>query len=238
MRRGEKVKRIPVFGYVRVAPLGQGGATVQEQERAIRGIAMARGTPVTKMFVDRDVHGYVPFDARPAAQELLDEIAPGTVIVVAKLQYVFRSAAEALALLGEWQRKQVALVVAEFGAEPVNYDGAAKMFFSLLAITAEFEREKVLDQPVKSRRVSSLTGGKPGSIAPFGFRISGEGERAMLVEDPEQQAAIKTMIRLRPEMSLRAIAEEVFKRHAIRISHEGVRQVLADYETRTAGGRT
>lgn len=193
---------------------------------------MARGTPLTQMYEDRGVHGYVPFEARPAGSKLCEALRPGSAVVVSKLHYVFRSAAEALAICNEWQRKGIALVVADFGGEPVNLDGAAKMFFSMLTMTAEFERERMLDRPATTRTVSSLHGGRVGSVAPFGFRIDGEGENTRLVEDPDQQRAIHTMIRLRPEMSLRAVADEVFKRHGIRISHEGVRQVLADYEAR------
>lgn len=222
------------YGYVRTPPDGS-GLTAEEQSRALRGAAMAYGTELARIFVDEYVPGWMPMGDRPAGAALCAAVESGDLVFVGKLHRMFRSAADALATAQMMASKNVGLIVVDYGPEPVNLRGAAEMFFRLLRITAEFERERLLEQPIKSRAAKSLQpGGKPGSVAPFGYRITEDGRA--LVEEPDEQEAIKTMIRLRPEMSLRKISEEVFKRHAIRISHEGVRQVLADYENRLAGG--
>ena len=69
-------------------------------------------------------------------------------------------------------------------------------------------------------------GGHIGGHAPFGFRVEGSGKNAALVPIAEQQAAIETMKSLAGSMSLRAIADEVRKRHGVAISHVAVKKVL------------
>lgn len=219
------------YGYVRT-PADGNGLTVAEQKTAMRGCAMAYGTEIAAWYVDERVPGWTPAESRKGGGALCDALKPGDLVFVGKLEKLFRSAADALAVTTRWEKQDIGLVVVDLGPLPVNLRGASKMFFALLRLTAEFERERLIEQPVSARRVKSLSGGAISGAAPFGFRVLGAPPDAKLVEDPEEQAAIKTMMRLRGEMSLRKIAEEVFKRHAIRISHEGVRQVLADVESR------
>jgi putative DNA-invertase from lambdoid prophage Rac len=219
------------YGYVRTGVDGA-GLTVAEQKTAIKGCAMAYGTEIAEWYVDERVPGWTPAEARKAAGAMCDKVAPGDLVFVCKLEKLFRSAADALSVLTRQAEQNIGLIVVDFGVMPVNLHGAGQIFFRLLRLTAEFERERLIEQPVSARRVKSLTGGAISGSAPFGFRVKGTPPNAKLVEDPDEQEAIRTMMRLRSEMSLRKIADEVFHRHAIRISHEGVRQVLADTESR------
>ena len=65
-----------------------------------------------------------------------------------------------------------------------------------------------------------------GGAVPFGWRVDDTGT---LVEDPEQQAAIKRMVELRASgLSLRAIADQMGA-EGISISHVGVQKALAAF---------
>jgi putative DNA-invertase from lambdoid prophage Rac len=69
-----------------------------------------------------------------------------------------------------------------------------------------------------------------GGIVPFGWRI---GEDGALVEVPEQQRAIQRIIELRRAgLSLRSISTAI-RKEGIRLSHEGVKNVLTAAENTT-----
>lgn len=217
-----------VYGYVRVSTADQAtGTSLDEQERRIRGVAMMRGVEVTHVFREPGISGSVPLEDRPIGRELLAALRPHDTLIVAKLDRAFRHAADALTKADAWLRQGIDLIVADMGSEPVTGNGVAKMFFGMLALVAEFERERLLERTNDGRRAKAARGGHIGGAAPFGYRVVGKGKDARLVEVPEQQAAISTIRSLRGQASLRQIAEEIRVRHGVRISHEAVRGVLA-----------
>jgi DNA invertase Pin-like site-specific DNA recombinase len=217
-----------VFGYTRVSTADQAlGTSLEEQERRIHGVAMMRGVELTQLFTEAGISGSVPLEGRPAGRVLLAALRPGDTLIVSKLDRAFRNAADALTRADAWRRAGVHLIVADMGADPVTGKGVAKMFFGMLALVAEFERDRILERTHEGRRTKAARGGHIGGSAPFGYRVAGSGREARLVEVPEQQSAIKMIRSMRGRASLRQIAEQVRRTHGVRISHEGVRQVLA-----------
>lgn len=219
-------------GYARTSPPGERGDDVEAQVQKLQEMAQMRGARILRPFVDREVPGHVPLAERAAGGKLLKMLRPGDVLLCTTAERLFRSAGEALATVTDWRERGVALVFTTVGPEAVNLHGAGAVFLSMLAVLAEFERERVLYRAPAVSSPRSLTGGRVGATAPFGFRLLGAGEEARLEPDPEQQAAIRDMVKWRSAMSLRKVAEKVRETHGVHISHEGVRQVLADYELR------
>ena len=121
----------------------------------------------------------------------------GDTLIVAKLDRAFRNAADALVKSDTWKRAGINLIVADMGPHPVTDNGVAKLFFGMLALVAEFERERILERTRDGRRTKASRGGHTGGSAPFGYRVLGQGKEARLVEMPEQQAAIRTILELR-----------------------------------------
>jgi len=218
-----------VYGYIRVSTADQAtGTSLEEQERRIRGVAMMRGVQLDQLFREAGASGSVPLEDRPIGCDLLTTLRPHDTLIVAKLDRAFRNAADALTKADAWRRQGIELIVADMGSEPVTGNGVAKMFFGMLALVAEFERERLLERTNDGRRAKAARGGHIGGAAPFGYRVVGKGREARLVEVPEQQAAIVTIRSLRGQASLRQIAEVVRVRHGVRVSHEAVRGVLAN----------
>ena len=114
----------------------------------------------------------------------------------AKLDRAFRNAADALAVADQWKRQGVDLIVADMGTEPVTHNGVSRMFFGMLALVAEFERERIKERIADGRKAKRATGGHIGGYAPFGFRKVGEGKAARLEPHPEQQEALATIRQL------------------------------------------
>jgi putative DNA-invertase from lambdoid prophage Rac len=70
-----------------------------------------------------------------------------------------------------------------------------------------------------------------GGLVPFGWRV---GEDGALTENPEQQRAIQRILGLRGEgLSLRAISAAI-SAEGVKLSHEGVKNVLASADATAA----
>src|SRR3977135_1430272 len=214
-----------VCGYTRVSTDRQAdeGESLGTQERVIEGYAMMLGLKVDKMFVERGVSGAKPIGQRPEGARLLAILKQGDVLITPKLDRMFRSALDALDVLGQIQKRGVSLHMIDLGGD-VTGNGISKVVFTILSAVAEAERdrirERIRDVKADQRRRQRYLGG----IVPFGWRIGAEGD---LVEIPEQQTAIKKARALRAKgLSLRAISAALAEQ-GIRLSHEGVKRIVA-----------
>jgi putative DNA-invertase from lambdoid prophage Rac len=193
---------------------GQVGA----QQRTIEGYAMMMGLQVAKVFVERGVSGSTAFSERPEGTKLMAGLKAGDVVITPKLDRMFRSARDALAVLDGLKGQGVGLHMIDLGGD-VTGNGISKLVFTILSAVAEAERDRTRERIAEVKR--DQRGRYLGGTTPFGYRL---GEAGELIEDPDQQKAIKRMRRLRREgMSLRTIAEDM-KARGISISHVAVKK--------------
>jgi DNA invertase Pin-like site-specific DNA recombinase len=186
------------------------------------------GLGPAEMVEEPGISGAKPLAERPRGAALLSRLRAGDTLIVARLDRAFRNAADALATAERFKAQRIDLIVADMGTDPVTGNGVSRMFFGMLALVAEFERERLRERLADGRAGKRAGGGHVGGSAPFGFRKVGAGRAARLEPVPEQQEAIATMRRLRGEgRSLRAIAAAVHERHGIKVSHLAVRRALA-----------
>jgi len=214
-----------VYGYTRVSTDRQAdqGESLGAQQRVIEGYAMMLGLQIDEMFVERGVSGSKPLGERPEGGRLLAVLNAGDVVITPKLDRMFRSALDALDVLGQIQKRGVVLHMVDLGGD-VTGNGISKLVFTILSAVAEAERdrirERIRDVKADQRQRQRYLGGK----VPFGWKVVGDGE---LVEVPEQQAALKRARKLRAKgLSLRAIAADLGKK-GMRISHEGVKRIVS-----------
>lgn len=218
-----------VYGYVRVSSVDQAeGSSLDDQARVIRGAAMMKGLDLTRVFEEPGVSGSLPLDARTAGRELVALLQRGDWLIVSKLDRAFRSAADALTRADAWKRQGVRLIVADMGADPVTDNGVSKMFFGMLALVAEFERDRIRQRTADGRRAKLERGGFIGGRAPFGYRVVGEGKAAALEPVEREQDAILTVRQLRRAgATLQATARAVLLEHGVALSPEMVRRIAA-----------
>ncbi len=214
------------YGYVRVSSAEQAGddrTSLDTQRRKVAAVGELAGLRVARVFEEPGVSGGTALAERPGGRELLAVLRPGDTVIVAKLDRAFRNAADALATAEAWKRRGVDLIVADMGTEPVTQNGVSRMFFGMLALVAEFERERIKERSAEGRAAKRRAGGHIGGDAPFGWRRVGAGRAARLERDPEQQAALATIRELAAEgMSSRAIAAADKARHGLAVSHVAV----------------
>lgn len=202
-----------IYGYVRVSTTEQAGehkSSLAEQERRIRGVALARGEEIAEIFSDPGVSGSVPLTARPSGGRLLATVEKGDIIIASKMDRVFRSAADALTTADALRDRGVDLILVDMGIESVLTSGTAKLFFGMLAMVAEFERWRITERATEGRRSKRNKGGFIGGITPYGYVKIGMGAEAVLVEDEGEQKIIAAA-QERKGKSLRRISSELLE---------------------------
>jgi DNA invertase Pin-like site-specific DNA recombinase len=221
-----------VYGVTRVSTLDQvEGTSLVEQERKIDAVAALADLEVDQIFSDPGISGGVHLSDRPAGGELISLLATGDIVIAAKLDRLFRSAADALTTIEDWKAREIDLIIAEFGPTPVTENGISKMMVGLLAVVADFERSLIRERMATGRAAKKQMGGHIGGYCPFGYRKVGAGKGAMLVAVDDEQRAIDRMEALREEnLSLRVIAERINDECGFTVSHVAVKNALARRE--------
>jgi putative DNA-invertase from lambdoid prophage Rac len=113
------------------------------------GYCLIKGYTLAEHFVERGVSGSTPLADRP--EGLLATIGKGDVVVSAKLDRAFRSAADALAVLEEFKDQGVDLHLIDLGGSVIA-NGMSKMVFTILAAVAEGERDRIRERIRDARR--------------------------------------------------------------------------------------
>jgi putative DNA-invertase from lambdoid prophage Rac len=213
------------YGYCRVSTDKQAtdGESLPVQRRQLDGYAMQHGITIDHVFVERAVSGSKPIGERKEGAKLMAALQPGDAVLVTKLDRAFRSASDALAVFDDLKARKVSLHLLDLGGD-VTGNGVSQLVFQIMSAIAQFERTRTRERIAEVKRDQRASGLYLGGTVPFGFTVGDDGE---LVPEPKQQRAIKRMAEMRAAgLSLRAIAEEMTaKGH--RLSHEGVRKIIA-----------
>jgi putative DNA-invertase from lambdoid prophage Rac len=222
-----------VYAYTRVSTDRQAeeGESIAVQERTVAGYAQMHGLTVDRVFSERGVSGSKPLAERPEGAALLAAVKPGDIVITPKLDRMFRSASDALANLDIMKRKNVSLHMIDLGGD-VTGNGIAKLVFTILSAVAEAERDLIKERIATVKADQKTRNRFLGGDAPFGYRVEAEydatGKRkgGRLVEEPEQQKAIRQMKEMRSAgHSLRAIAAAM-EAQGHKLSHVAVKQAI------------
>lgn len=220
------------FGYVRVSTDQQkDNSSPVTQLRKINAVADYHGWSLIQTFEDLGISGSVPLAVRPGGQKLWRYLERGDKLIVASLDRAFRDAADALNTAQDMKDRGIDLVVADISVEPVGSDGVGKLFFSILASVAEFERERTAARVQSGRIAKRIKGGYLGGHPPVGYIVRGRGADAKLVPDPRAQQIMAHMVVLRQQgMASRTIQKEVRDLYDYNISHVTINKMLGPVE--------
>src|ERR1700733_12722806 len=187
-----------VFGYSRVSTSEQAdeGVSLAAQQQQIAGYAMMKGWSVDEHFVERGVSGSIPLADRPEGGRMLATIGKNDVVVTAKLDRAFRSAADALTVLEELKAQGVGLHMIDLGGD-VTGNGISKMVFTILAAVAEGERDRIRARIRDARRHLASQGIFGGGRRPFGSNVVMDGKIRRIVPNEAEMAVIKRMQAMR-----------------------------------------
>jgi len=129
--------------------------------------------------------------------------------VCVKLDRAFRSAADCLAVTGEWDRRGVSLHLTDLGGQAVDTSSAMGRFMlTVLAGAAELERNLIGERTAAAMGAMKAAGKYTGGRVPFGRMVAADG--VTLTDCPAEQATIAEARRLREQgLSRRAIVAEL-----------------------------
>lgn len=187
--------------YIRVSTLEQAAdnaTSMAEQEKKGRAVATLRGAGQYDfaIYSDPGVSGAIPLAERPDGKRLLDDAKKGDVVVASKLDRLFRSTVDALSTAERLKKAGIDLILIDMGVEPVTSNGAAKFFFGILAMAAEFERDRIHERTQDGRRVKRSNNGHLGGPPPFGFEVVGQGREAKMQPSEIEQPVVATIKKL------------------------------------------
>jgi site-specific DNA recombinase len=182
-----------IYGYVRVSTAEQAAddkTSLTTQRRVIEQKAEIHGEPVAQFFEDAGVTGAQELAKRPAGAALMAAVGRGDMVIVSRLDRGFRNAEDALTVSRQLRERGAHLIIADMGDDPVTGNGTARMFFGMLALVAEFERERMRERVNDGKAGKLARGGHAGGKRPFGYRVVGSGRDARREPLPEEQEAI------------------------------------------------
>ena len=159
---------------------------------------MMKGWRVDEHFVERGVSGSIPLADRAEGARMLATIGKGDVVVTAKLDRAFRSAADALTVLEELKDQGVGLHLIDLGGD-VTGNGISKMVFTILAAVAEGERDRIRERIRDARRHLASQGVFGGGRRPFGSNVVMDGKIRRIIPNEAEMAVIEQMKKMRRE---------------------------------------
>ena len=202
------------LAYARVSTEDQASpeaTSLDEQKRKTRAVASLHGCSEYDFvdYVDPGVSGTTPLSSRPAGRRMLEEAKAGDTIVVAKLDRLFRSARDALETTEKLAKRKIDVIMLDMGTQPVTSDGISRLFFTMIAAFAEFERRLIAERMNDGRKGKAAKGGHIGGDAPYGYNVQGRGRLAKLVENPDERKIVDRIMVMVRETRVDANGREV-----------------------------
>ncbi len=157
-------------GYVRVSTFDQ------HPEVQIERLITA-GVDPDHIYVDKGQSGAKA--KRPAWNRLLADLRPGDTIVSVRLDRIGRSVRNLFDTMDLLKARGCYLHVLDQGIDTSQPSGMGKLFFGILAVIAEFERDLIIERTVDGQATVRLTGNMRrimGGPPPLGFRDPGGDE--------------------------------------------------------------
>ena len=138
-----------VYGYARLQ--ADEGESLDVQQRVLVGYATMQGLTIDRMFVERGVSGSKPLGERPEGAALLAVLQSGDTVITPKLDRMFRSALDALNVLGKLKATGVSLHMIDLGGDTTG-NGVSKLVFTILSAVAEAERDRTRERVAEVKR--------------------------------------------------------------------------------------
>ena len=212
------------YGYIRVSTQLQAeeGHSLGAQETQVQAYAQLQGLNLASVFVERGVTGSMPLRFRPEGEKLWNGLGPGDNIVTPKLDRMFRSALDALTVMGQANKLGVHIHIIDLGGD-VTANGIGRLVFTILAAVAEAERDRIRERIKDVKGHQRSQGRYLGGGIPFGYSVTTGG---FLTPEPSQQHDLLLAYRLwRIGNSLRTLTSLMrSKGHAV--SHVSLRRAF------------
>ena len=183
---------------------------------------------LAEVFADPGISGGKPLASRPAGSQLLAAANKSqALVIVAKLDRLFRSVADAASVIADFDKKGIQLV--SIGESFDMSSAYGRAMAQMASVFAELERAMIRERTRSAMNVKRSRGERISGYAPFGWDF-GRGGR--LLPNAREQKVIVRVRQLRAEgLSYRGIAkrldgERIRPKRGRRWVHTAVKSVL------------
>ena len=195
---------VKAVGYIRVSTADQAdnGVSLDAQREKITAYATFKGFDLVEIVVDAGVSAGKPLIEREGGKRVLELTRPDgpcVAVVAAKLDRLFRDAADCLNMSRRWDDAEVGLHLLDMGIDTRSAMGRA--FLTMAAGFAELERNLVGERTRAGLEQVVREGGKIGRD-PYGWQRSPEKDihgRFLLAAVEAEQAIIRRIVAERDE---------------------------------------
>jgi site-specific DNA recombinase len=196
------------LGYIRVSTDEQAerGLGLESQRQRIRAYCEMKGLHLATVFEDPGLSGGKPLGSRSAGGRLLAEARrTKPVVVVARLDRLFRSVADAAQTICEFDRHGIELVAISEGFDMTNPYGRAMA--QMASVFAELERAMIRERTRAAMKVKRGRKERISGHEPYGWDF---GPKGKLVENAKEQKICAWILKLHKRgESLRGIAKRL-----------------------------
>lgn len=186
--------RVRALGASRLSRLKDESTSIQRQRKQITLTAQVRGDRLIHITEDSDVSGSVsPFEREDLGPWLTEpaKIAQWDVLVIAKLDRLTRSLKHFDEMVSWLDRHGKTLVSVSESLDLSSSTG--RMFANLLAMFAQFERERIGERRREAGVHMRANGWWQGGQPPYGRRPVQVGNHQILEVCPEERAVVERM---------------------------------------------
>ncbi len=179
------------FGYCRVSTTEQQdeGVSLLHQQERIGAWAKANGHELAGMYVEARSGGRA--DNRPELKRAMGVACrEGGILVVYSLSRFSRSVRDTLALAEQLDRAGANLASVSESLDTANAVG--KMFFRLMSVLAEFERDQLRERTTNAMNHLRQQNRRISNKIPLGYDLAADG--STLVPNEREQAVISTIV--------------------------------------------
>jgi DNA invertase Pin-like site-specific DNA recombinase len=218
------------ISYIRVSSDEQAdsGLGLEAQRQRIAAYCTMKGVHLAEVFEDPGVSGGKPLASRPAGSKLLAAAKKSkSLVIVAKLDRLFRSVADAANVIADFDKKGIQLVAIAEGFDMSSPYGRAMA--QMASVFAELERAIIRERTRSAMNVKRLRGERISGHAPYGSDFGADGR--LIANDREQQVIVRMRLLRADGLSFRGIAkrlnsEGILPKRGRRWDHTTVKSIL------------
>jgi putative DNA-invertase from lambdoid prophage Rac len=146
-------------------------ASPDTQMGIAREYAAKIGRTIDGFYIDKAVSGKKPINEREAGKELMAEVRPGDIVIVARLDRLARSFINFVSILESFERRGVYLHIVDIPGgvfDPSNPMG--KLLIHILGAFAEYERQLISTRTKEGLHAVKASGKRHTRHAPAGMK--------------------------------------------------------------------
>jgi site-specific DNA recombinase len=199
--------------YVRVSTEEQSsaGVSIENQVARLLSYCQQRGLQVVETVIDAGVSGGKYLSQRPGGRKVLEAIATrkATHVVAAKLDRLFRNAADALWTIEGWDNEGISTHLLDVNGMGLDTSSPmGKLILTMMAGFAQLERHLIKDR-TKQALAHKKASGQRYTHSVYGLDFDDNGKATV---NSNERTTIQTIFQLRKAgKSLRAIANHLIE---------------------------